>query len=122
MYRIVKEEDDLKLASETDKNLADMGFELTLDAVRAKHGEGWEKKVMPPAHEPSPAPILSPASFAEPAASRGQIAIDQAVASMPEDALAAAEAAYPTMDKAKLQHLLAWAMFGGEAYRRQAEP
>ena len=34
MYRIVKEEDDLKLASETDKNLADMGFELTLDAVR----------------------------------------------------------------------------------------
>ena len=146
VYRIVKEEDDLKLASETDKNVADMGFELSLDAVRAKYGEGWEKPVMPPAPGPSSAPTLSPASFAELAASSGQLVIDQAIAAMPddafqeamagliepllaaidaedtfEDALAAAEAAYPAMDKAKLQHLLARAMFGGEAYGRQVE-
>jgi phage gp29-like protein len=36
-----------------------------------------------------------------------------------EDALAAAEGAYPQMDKAKLQSLLARAMFGAEAFGRE---
>ena len=112
----------------------------------ADAGEGWEKKGPQPGSEPFSAPSPAPASFAEFAASSGQLAIDQAIAGMPddafqeamagliepllaaidaedtfEDALAAAEAAYPAMDKAKLQHLLARAMFGGEAYGRQVE-
>lgn len=39
-------------------------------------------------------------------------------ASTYEDALAAAEAAYPRMDTAKLQSLLARAMFGAETFGR----
>jgi phage gp29-like protein len=90
-------------------------------------------------------PPGDPANFAEPAGLlAGQRAIDAAVAAMPnealqaavegllapllaaidgaksfEEALAAAEAAYPDMDPAKLQHLLATAMFSAEAYGRQ---
>jgi hypothetical protein len=60
-----------------------MGFELSVDAVRAKYGEGWEKKaaapVPPPQGLPRPAgqgapaaaandegPAVSAANFAEP--------------------------------------------------------
>lgn len=77
VYRQVKQEDDLKASAETDKTVSEMGFELSLDAVRAKYGEGWQKKAAPP-----PAPVASqsgqpvevtqgptppkPASFSEP--------------------------------------------------------
>lgn len=86
------------------------------------------------------------ASFAEPEIVDGQAAIDAAIAALPdselqdamkgllepllqaveasssfEEALAAAEAAYPRMNKAKLQSLLARAMFGAETFGRQTD-
>lgn len=82
--------------------------------------------------------------FSEPGIAAGQQAIDDAIAAVSdaelqsamqgliapllaaidqahsfEDALAAAELAYPRMDKTALQSLLARAMFGAEAYGRQ---
>lgn len=167
VYRVISEEEDLKASSETDKNVASMGFELNLDAVRAKYGEGWEKKAPPPAPpvvgppagpptapEPGvdnanagdPPPEGDTADFAEGAQLDGQQAIDDAIAAIPdaelqaamaglmepllaaidaagsfEEALAAAEAAYPQMNTVKLQSLLARAMFGAEAFGRQEE-
>ena len=59
VYRVIAEEEDLKASSETDKNVSEMGFELNLDAVRAKYGEGGEKKA------PAPAPSL-PAAPGQP--------------------------------------------------------
>lgn len=100
VYRVIAEEEDLKASSETDKNVSEMGFELNLDAVRAKYGEGWEKKapVQPPAlpgQRPAGVPVVdnansdrevqksaaetqegATASFAEPG---GRDAIDDAV-------------------------------------------
>ncbi|MBS0476836.1 MAG: DUF935 family protein [Proteobacteria bacterium] len=165
VYRVIAEEEDLKASSETDKNVSEMGFELNLDAVRAKYGEGWEKKAPPQAPPQPVAPGQPPgaavpvadnakpgdaqpegatASFAEAAQADGQKAIDDAIAAIPdaelqaamaglmepllaaidaadsfEEALAAAEAAYPQMNTAKLQSLLARAMFGAEAFGRQ---
>lgn len=54
VYRVIKGEEDKKAESETDKNVSEMGFELTLDAVRAKYGEGWEKKITAPPVPPTP--------------------------------------------------------------------
>ncbi len=102
VYRVIAEEEDLKASSETDKNVSEMGFELNLDAVRAKYGEGWEKKaptpVQPPVlpgQRPAAVPVVdnaesdgevqgsvaetqegATASFAEPG---GRDAIDDAV-------------------------------------------
>lgn len=65
VYREIKGEEDKKAESETDKNVTEMGFELSEDAVRAKYGEGWKKR-------PTPAPTGSaqpndrPVGFAEP--------------------------------------------------------
>lgn len=168
VYRVISEEEDLKASSETDKNVAEMGFELNLDAVRAKYGEGWEKKAPPPVPPPVVAPPAGPArtpypvvdnknaggsppeggtaDFAERTQFDGQQAIDDAIAAIPdaelqaamaglmepllaaidaagsfEEALAAAEAAYPQMNPVKLQSLLARAMFGAEAFGRQED-
>lgn len=148
VYRQIKEEEDLKAQSETDKNICDMGFRPTLDSVRAKYGEGWEEKPAstPPFSTPQPQVPSEPANFAEGDAQDGQQAIDDAIAAVKdaelqsamagifeplfaaiegadtyEDALAAAEAAYPRMDTAKLQSLLARAMFGAEAYGRSVD-
>lgn len=170
VYRQIKEEEDKKAESETDKNVAEMGFELSEEAIRSKYGEGWSKKKIPPPSKPiDPAakPVVdnrklepeepedgsgddkATASFAEASNldgdAAGQIAIDKAVASVPdanlqaamaglvepllaaienansfEEALAAAEAAFPTMDTTKLQALLAQAMFGAEVFGRSA--
>jgi len=49
VYRQVKQEEDLKAMAETDKIVSDMGFQLSLDQVRAKYGDGWEKKATPAA-------------------------------------------------------------------------
>lgn len=173
--RVVKAEEDLKAQSETDKNVAGMGFELSEDAVRERYGEGWTKKAAPAAPAPgapgAPAepgsegtppggvpatgqPVVdnnlpanaaaAGASFAEPSAmGAGQAAIDAALQGITDaelqaavadilgpllaaiegaddyqSALAAAEAAYPQMDSAKLQSLLARAMFGAETFGR----
>ena len=66
--RVIKKPEDLKAASETDVNVAGMGFKMTLEAVRAKYGEGWEEAPVPP--PPAPAPLAVPgkgnaANFAE---------------------------------------------------------
>ena len=63
--RVIKKPEDLLAASETDVNVASLGFKPTLDAVRARYGDGWEEAPVPP---PAPAPVTAPnsASFAEP--------------------------------------------------------
>ena len=43
VYRQIKEEEDKKAESETDKNVSEMGFQLSEEAVRAKYGEGWSR-------------------------------------------------------------------------------
>lgn len=42
--REISEEEDKKAESETDKNVSEMGFELSEEAAREKYGEGWSKK------------------------------------------------------------------------------
>lgn len=141
VYRQIKEEEDKKAESETDKNVSEMGFELSEEAVRAKYGEGWSKK---PSAQP---PAGKPASFSEPEIDgSGQLAIDHAVSAVPdedlqvaleglvepllqavresssfEEALASVEAAFPKMEISRLQALLARAMFGAEIYGRAVD-
>jgi hypothetical protein len=102
--RDIKKAEDLKAASETDVNIASLGFKPTLEYVRARYGDGWE---LAPVPAPAPAlPLSAPTSFAEapldqpdaidalveaeldqwqplvtPAASALQAAIDQSIAS-----------------------------------------
>jgi phage gp29-like protein len=45
--REISEEEDKKAESETDKNVTEMGFELSEDAVQEKYGQGWSKKAEP---------------------------------------------------------------------------
>lgn len=158
VYRQIKEEEDKKAESEADKNVSEMGFELSEESVREKYGDGWRKKKAPdpvPPVVPGVVPAVDgkkppksdepgAASFAEAGGDAGQIAIDNAIAAVPdaelqaamtglvepllaaiegassfEEALAAAEAAFPKMDLNKLQALLARAMFGAEAFGHQ---
>lgn len=71
VYRQIKEEIDLKVESETDKNITDMGFTLSEEGARAKYGEYWQKQTTQAA-QPAQQPNIDiaprkPASFAEPA-------------------------------------------------------
>lgn len=83
VYRKVEKEEDTKAESETDKNISELGFQMTEEGVKAKYGEHWERRA-PPA-EPLPTPPVpvvdnrNAADFAEgdPAAPD---AIDQLVA------------------------------------------
>lgn len=68
VYRQIKEEEDTKTQAEGDKLVADMGFELDENTVRAKYGEGWSKKAPPPAAPPPLGSIAPPADPAAPAA------------------------------------------------------
>ena len=43
VYRVIKKDEDLKAASETDSNVTGMGFKMTLDGVRAKYGDHWDE-------------------------------------------------------------------------------
>lgn len=80
VWRQIKQEDDLQASAETDKTVSEMGFELSLDAVRAKYGDGWEKKapppplppalVVPPVSDDKQPPGGKPANFAESAVVR----------------------------------------------------
>ncbi|WP_298619578.1 DUF935 family protein [uncultured Zoogloea sp.] len=54
--REISEEEDKKAESETDKNITEMGFELSEEAVREKYGEGWSKKRA----APTPGPTATP--------------------------------------------------------------
>jgi len=60
VYREISEEEDKKAESETDKNVAAMGFELSEEAVRAKYGDGWSKKITPASGEPARDPLANP--------------------------------------------------------------
>ena len=73
--RVIKKPEDLKAASETDVNVASLGFRPTLEAIRARYGDGWEEAPIPPTAPPA-LPVLpaaagvvgkdgKPASFAE---------------------------------------------------------
>ncbi|MBS0354058.1 MAG: DUF935 family protein [Proteobacteria bacterium] len=75
VYREISEEEDKKAESETDVNVAGLGFELSEEAVREKYGEGWSKKQAPTTVPPSPSPPAvapgnngpaGPVNFAEP--------------------------------------------------------
>ena len=79
VYRQIKEEEDLKTQAEADKAVADMGYELDENTVRAKYGEGWRRKATPPAPQVLPTPGTVPANFAEPVAVGGGDEIDAAV-------------------------------------------
>lgn len=61
VWRQIKRDEDKQAMAETDKTVSEMGFSLSLDAVRAKYGDGWEKAPMSAAGDPA----LRPASFAE---------------------------------------------------------
>ena len=67
VYRRIEKETDLQAESATDKNVSEMGFELTEEGVKSKYGEHWVKK--PPPALPAPGqPVVgnkNPASFAE---------------------------------------------------------
>ncbi len=65
--RVIKKPEDLKAASETDKNVASMGFKPTLEAIRAKYGQGWEEApVLPTTPAPAVGKDGQSANFAEP--------------------------------------------------------
>lgn len=70
VYRVIKKDEDLKAASETDKNVASMGFKPTLEAIKARYGEGWEDAPAPPPPPPPPAepPPGTPTAAALPGA------------------------------------------------------
>lgn len=61
VYRDISTKEDKQAESAADKNVAEMGFRLSLDAVRAKYGEGWE--LAPAAGAPAASGRVS---FAEP--------------------------------------------------------
>lgn len=71
VYRVIKKPEDLKAASETDKNVSSMGFKMTLEGVRAKYGEHWEQAS---AATPSTAQT---SSFAEPGSTSRRVNLEQ---------------------------------------------
>ena len=78
VYRQIQKDQDQKTLAEADQAVADLGFELDEDTVRAKYGEGWRKKAMP-APAPAPAANGRPANFAEGAPPAAGDEIDAAV-------------------------------------------
>lgn len=140
--REVKEEEDLKARADRDKVLYDMGFQPTLDYIRETYGGQWE--VSAP-KTPPVLPAAAPAEFAEggaaPASVPDQAALDAALAALPPEAMQAQmeqllsplfselenaggyEAAmdllagkFPALDAAKLESLLARALFVSELW------
>jgi phage gp29-like protein len=139
VYRKTVKETDKKAQSETDKNVSSMGFKPSLDYVRSNYGEGWEDA---PQNGNTNAANAPSANFAEGGQIvRDQVQIDDALkqfkladlskaalalwepvlqaiegASSFEEALAAAEAAFPKMDPTDLQGMLANAMFNAQTF------
>ncbi|WP_219211920.1 DUF935 domain-containing protein [Variovorax boronicumulans] len=82
VYRVIKKDEDLKAASETDSNVSGMGFKMSVAGVKAKYGEHWEAAPTPTPGRPpvialpeqaandpaAPAQDASAASFSEAAA------------------------------------------------------
>lgn len=67
--RDISEEEDRKVESEADKNVADMGWELSEEAVRAKYGDGWSRKAA------VPMPVIPPV-MAPPGSALPRVAVD----------------------------------------------
>lgn len=67
VYRDISAEEDKQAESATDKNVSEMGFDLSEDAVRSKYGEGWTKRAAPPPPDPATAAPGQRVAFAEPA-------------------------------------------------------
>lgn len=77
VYRQVKEEADLQLDSETDKNISSMGFQLSEEGVRAKYGEQWSRV------ESMPAPVPQPSLDAPNAPTSAHLPVNQPPPSAP---------------------------------------
>jgi phage gp29-like protein len=97
--RVIKKPEDLLAASQTDVNIASLGFKPTLESVRARYGEGWDEAptpaplLPPPALLPGIAPAIGPdtsgkppqakpTSFAEPAPAKPALPTDPIAATM----------------------------------------
>ncbi|NHC05901.1 DUF935 domain-containing protein [Azonexus fungiphilus] len=106
VYRQIKEEEDKKAESETDKNVSAMGFELSEEAARTKYGEGWSKKkeTTPPAPlAPTQKPVVDNKN---PAAPEDKATMDFAEAGDGGDGQRAIDAAIKSLDPAKLQAVM----------------
>lgn len=86
VYRVIKKDEDLKAASETDKNVSGMGFKMTIDGVRAKYGEHWEEAPIPGGAVPGTGKLVvdnkkkdNAASFAEPNPAAQPDALDKLI-------------------------------------------
>jgi len=143
VQRIVKASEDLKVRSERDKNLFAMGFRPTLAHVQETYGGEWEQ--VQPAR---PKPALGgdpndPTDFAEAFGDPGQDALDAAIAALspselqaqtadtlkpviefirqggdPIEAMQKLATLYPAMDTARLEEMLARAIFVAEVWGR----
>jgi len=89
VYRQIKDGDDRKAESEVDKTITGMGFELSLDSVRAKYGEGWDR---------SARPVMTVAEPVLTAPAANDPAVPRRGASFAEVGVGAGEAAAITVD------------------------
>lgn len=108
VYRQIKEEEDKQAESETDKNVSEMGFELSEEAVRTKYGEGWSKKKEaspPPAISPTQKPVGDNKNPDDPAP-QDKATMDFAEAGDGSDGQRAIDAAIKSLDPAKLQAVM----------------
>lgn len=60
VYRRIEKEEDLKAESETDKNVAALGFEMSEEGARSKYGEHWSRKKTPTPAPPGQGGLLPP--------------------------------------------------------------
>jgi len=105
VYRQIKEEEDKLAESETDKNVSEMGFELSEESVRSKYGEGWSKKEAPAPVTPVPADDDKPEEpeVGEP---EDKATLDFAEASDGADGQRAIDVAIKSLDPARLQGVM----------------
>lgn len=66
VYRDVSKEADTNLESETDKNVASLGFQMSTDGVKKKYGDHWEPASAPVPPKGTLPGDTKPANFAEP--------------------------------------------------------
>lgn len=84
VYRKIEKEEDTRAESETDKNISELGFQMTEEGVKAKYGEHWERR----------APPADPAPFADASRQLGHVPVRElhAAASFAEGDPAAPDA------------------------------
>ena len=93
VYRQIQEEEDLLTRAEADRAVACMGYELDENAVLARYGEGWRKRVAQAVMATQVAAQVAaqvPASFAETLRQPGmadQVALDAALQAVPDQQL-----------------------------------